>query len=90
MFTGIVEEIGTIRAVRRGSHSAEMTIGAELILSNLKIGDSIAVNGVCLTATGKDPGGFTADVMHETLNRSSLGTLVPGSRVHLAYRFRSH
>ena len=83
MFTGIVEEIGTIRAVRRGSHSAEMTIGAELILSNLKIGDSIAVNGVCLTATGKDPGGFTADVMHETLNRSSLGTLVPGSRVNL-------
>ena len=83
MFTGIVEEIGTIRAVRRGSHSAEVTIGAELILSNLRIGDSIAVNGVCLTATGKDPGGFTADVMHETLNRSSLGTLVPGSRVNL-------
>ena len=47
MFTGIVEEIGTIRAVRRGSHSAEVTIGAELILSNLRIGDSIAVNGVC-------------------------------------------
>ena len=49
----------------------------------MKIGDSVAVNGVCLTATGKDDGGFTADVMHETLNRSSLGTLGPGSRVNL-------
>lgn len=83
MFTGIVEEMGTIRSVRRGAHSAVLSIGAELILSDLKIGDSVAVNGVCLTATSKDGGGFTADVMHETLNRSSLGDLVPGSRVNL-------
>ena len=83
MFTGIVEEMDTIRSIRRGAHSAVLSIGAELVLSDLKIGDSVAVNGVCLTATGKDSGGFTADVMHETLNRSSLGTLVPGSRVNL-------
>ena len=83
MFTGIVEEMGTIRSIRRGAHSAVLSIGAELVLSDLKIGDCVAVNGVCLTATGKDSGGFTADVMHETLNRSSLGTLVPGSRVNL-------
>ena len=96
MFTGIVEEMGTIRSIRRGAHSAVLSIGAELVLSDLKIGDSVAVNGVCLTATGKDSGGFTADVMHETLNRSSLGTLVPGSRVNLeramaaAGRFGGH
>ena len=83
MFTGIVEELGTIRAIQRGTHSAVLSIGASLVLSDLKIGDSVAVNGVCLTATGKDGGGFTADVMHETLNRSSLGKLVPGSPVNL-------
>ena len=83
MFTGIVEELGTIRAVRRGAHSAVLSIGAGLILSDLKIGDSVAVNGVCLTATGKDAGGFTADVMHETLNRSSLNGLTAGSHVNL-------
>ena len=83
MFTGIVEEIGVIRSVRRGAHSSVLSIGAAQVLSDLKIGDSVAVNGVCLTATGKDSGGFTADVMHETLNRSSLGALAPGSRVNL-------
>ena len=83
MFTGIVEELGTIRAIQRGTHSAVLSIGASLVLSDLKIGDSVAVNGVCLTATGKDGGGSTADVMHETLNRSSLGKLVPGSPVNL-------
>ena len=75
MFTGIVEEMGTIRAVRRGRSSSVLSIGASMVLSDLKIGDSVAVNGVCLTATGKDDGGFTADVMHETLDRSSLGSL---------------
>ena len=83
MFTGIVEEVGTIRAVRRGAHSSVLSIGAALVLSGLKVGDSVAVNGVCLTATGKDEGGFTADVMHETLNRSSLDSLHVGSRVNL-------
>ena len=83
MFTGLIEEVGTLRAVRRGAHSAVLSIGAETVLSDLKIGDSVAVNGVCLTATTVDAGGFTADVMHETLNRSSLGALVPGSPVNL-------
>lgn len=83
MFTGIVEELGTIRSIRRGRVSAVLSIGAEKILSDLKIGDSVAVNGVCLTATSRDSGGFTADVMHETLDRSSLGALVPGSFVNL-------
>lgn len=75
--------MGVLRSVRRGAHSAVLSIGAEAVLSDLKIGDSVAVNGVCLTATTVDAGGFTADVMHETLNRSSLGALVPGSPVNL-------
>ena len=83
MFTGIVEELGTVRSIQRGAHSAVLSIGASLLLSDLKIGDSVAVNGVCLTATGRDGGGFTADVMHETLDRSSLGALTVGSRVNL-------
>ena len=83
MFTGLIEEVGTLRAVRRGAHSAVLSIGAETVLSDLKLGDSVAVNGVCLTATTVDGGGFTADVMHETLRRSSLGALIPGSPVNL-------
>ena len=83
MFTGIVEELGTIRSLQRGKHSVVLSIGAHTVLSDLKIGDSVAVNGVCLTATSRDGGGFTADVMHETLNRSSLGALNVGSRVNL-------
>lgn len=83
MFTGIVEEVGVIRAVRRGRSSSVLSIGADLVLTGLKRGDSVAVNGVCLTATSKDGGGFTADVMHETLDRSSLGALTAGSRVNL-------
>ena len=83
MFTGLIEEVGTLRAVRRGAHSAVLSIGAETVLSGLKTGDSVAVNGVCLTVTAQDSGGFTADVMHETLNRSALALLRPGSRVNL-------
>lgn len=83
MFTGIVEELGTVRSIRRGARSAVVSIAAEAVLSDLKIGDSVAVNGVCLTAAEKDAGGFTADVMHETLDRSSLGGLTAGSLVNL-------
>lgn len=90
MFTGIVEEMGTVRSIRRGAHSAVLSIGADTVLSDLKTGDSVAVNGVCLTATGTDPGGFTADVMHETLDRSSLGTLTVGSRVNLERAMAAH
>ena len=83
MFTGMVEELGTIRAIRRGASSAVLSIGAGTILDDLKVGDSVAVNGVCLTATQVDGGGFTADVMHETLDRSSLARLAPGDKVNL-------
>lgn len=83
MFTGIIEETGHIRTVTRGQHSSILSIGAAEILSDLKTGDSVAVNGVCLTATTVDGGGFTADVMHETLNRSTLGTLSAGDIVNL-------
>ena len=83
MFTGIIEETGKIRAVERGRHSSVLSIGAAAILSDLKIGDSVAVSGVCLTATTVDSGGFTADVMHETLNRSTLGALTAGDVVNL-------
>ena len=68
MFTGIVEEMGTVKAIRKGPHSAVVEIQAQVVLEDLHIGDSIAVNGVCLTATAFSPAGFTADVMHETLN----------------------
>lgn len=83
MFTGIIEEIGTVRAVRRGAHSSALSVRAGVILSDLKIGDSVAVNGVCLTATDITADSFTADVMHETLNRSTLGALTAGNRVNL-------
>lgn len=83
MFTGIIEEIGTIASVQKGRASAILTIQAKTVLSDLKLGDSIAVNGVCLTVTGFTSSGFTADVMHETLNRSSLGSLVPGKKMNL-------
>lgn len=83
MFTGIIEELGTVERVTRGRVSAVLAIRAEAILSDLKIGDSVAVNGVCLTATSLTGHGFTADVMHETLNRSALALLRPGSRVNL-------
>ena len=83
MFTGIVEEVGTLKAIRKGTHSAVLEIQAKVVLEDIHLGDSIAVNGVCLTATSFSPAGFTADVMHETLNRSSLAALRPGSRVNL-------
>ena len=76
MFTGIIEEIGHVNNVKKGTASAILTIQAEKVLEGTHIGDSIAVNGVCLTVTGIYDNTFTADVMHETLNRSSLGKLV--------------
>ena len=83
MFTGIVEELGTVRRIQKGSHSAILEIEAREILSDLKLGDSVAVNGVCLTVTALHGRGFSADVMHETINRSSLIQLKSGSHVNL-------
>ena len=83
MFTGLIEEVGTIRNIRRGQRSCVLTIGCRDVLENSSVGDSIAVNGVCLTVTGIGRGSYTADVMAETMNRSSLGCLSPGERVNL-------
>ena len=83
MFTGIVEEVGVIEQIQKGASSAILHIKANVVLGDLKIGDSVAVNGVCLTATKVHENGFTADVMHETMNRSSLAHLTRGSHVNL-------
>ena len=83
MFTGIVEEVGILKSIRRGASSAVLEIAARTVLEDIHLGDSIAVNGVCLTATSFTGSSFTADVMHETLDRSSLAALRPGSRVNL-------
>ena len=83
MFTGIVEECGTIEQIRRGQLSAILTIRASVVLDGTKVGDSIAVNGICLTVTQMDPHSFSADVMHETLNRSAQASLSVGNYVNL-------
>lgn len=89
MFTGIIEEIGEILAVKRGADSMVLSMKAKTILGDVKLGDSIAVNGVCLTVTGLGADLFKADVMHETMNRSSLGKLAIGSRVNLERAMRA-
>ena len=83
MFTGIIEEIGTVNSVVTGASSGSLSISAGTVLEGTKLGDSIAVNGVCLTVTGISSGRFTADVMPETLRRSNLGALKTGDRVNL-------
>lgn len=83
MFTGIIEEIGTVRQIKHGLRSALLTIGASTVLDGTKIGDSIAINGICLTVTALSTGAFSADVMHETLDRSSLACLTRQSHVNL-------
>ena len=83
MFTGIIEEIGVIRQIKRGVVSGSMAIGAETILTDVRVGDSIAVNGICLTVTGLGDGCFTVDVMHETIRRSGAGGFTAGDRVNL-------
>lgn len=83
MFTGIIEEIGTIRSIAKGSKSAILTVEASKVLEGSQVGDSIAVNGVCLTVTTMTARQFTADVMAETLRRSSLGSLSRGGKVNL-------
>lgn len=83
MFTGIIEEIGQVRSIKRGARSAVLEIAATTITGDLQIGDSVAVNGVCLTATHITPQGFCADAMPETLSRSNLGGLTHGTPVNL-------
>ena len=82
MFTGIVQALGTVRALEDVGAAARLAVEGE-ILQGLSGGESIAVNGVCLTVAQIDPSGFTADVMLETLRRTSLGGLTAGDRVNL-------
>ena len=83
MFTGIVEELGRIRSLEMAGSSGKISIRASKVLEGTKIGDSIAVNGVCLTVVSLRPDGFTADVMAETVRRTSLGRLKMGDPVNL-------
>ena len=83
MFTGIIEEIGTVRRIERGTAGARLTIAAKTVLEGTKLGDSIATNGVCLTVVSLTADSFSADVMAESLRRSSLGALQSGSPVNL-------
>ena len=83
MFTGIIEELGQIRRTAVQGSSGQIAIQARRVLEGTRIGDSIAVNGICLTVVSLQKDGFTADVMAETLRRSSLGRGKPGELVNL-------
>lgn len=83
MFTGIIEELGTVASIETRSDGARIRIAATLITSDTKDGDSIAVNGVCVTALNVSPDEFSADLSRETLERSTLGRLGNGTRVNL-------
>jgi len=83
MYTGIVEELGEVVGLERLEGAARITVRGPLVTSDAASGDSLSVNGVCLTVTGTRDGTFTADVMAETLSRSGLGELRPGSPVNL-------
>ena len=88
MFTGLVAELGTVQRLARQGSSYHLTVGAKKVLTNLKIGDSVAVNGACLTVVRMDEGGFTADVMPETVRLTNIGSLQPGSKVNLERTLR--
>ena len=96
MFTGIVEELGRVKAIEQQADAVRLTIEGPLVVSDVKRGDSIAVSGTCLTAVEFDNNSFTADVMQETLNRTSLSELKVGDPVNLeramtaATRFGGH
>jgi len=83
MFTGIIEELGSVASIEISDDGARIRVAASLVNSDTKDGDSIAVNGVCLTALDVASDGFSADVSQETLDRSTLGNLKEGSKVNL-------
>ena len=83
MFTGIVEELGTVEVLEDQGDAVRLTVHGPLVTSDASLGDSISVNGCCLTVVTRADGTFTADVMHETLAKTSLGALEPGTRVNL-------
>ena len=83
MFTGIIEEMGTIQSIQRGEKSSILKIKGKKVLQGTRIGDSISTNGICLTVTKIENYSFEADVMSETLIRTNIGELTPGSYVNL-------
>jgi len=83
MFTGLVSELGTVAAISKGETSAVFTINAPSLISEIKLGDSVAVNGVCLTATNISGNTFTADVMVQTLSLTSLSQIIVNGPVNL-------
>ncbi|MCC7464581.1 MAG: riboflavin synthase [Gammaproteobacteria bacterium] len=83
MFTGIIEELGTVKSVRRQSDGIRLSVTAKIVMNGIKTGDSIAVNGSCLTVTELDRYSFTADVSGETVNRTNIGKLRVGDKVNL-------
>lgn len=83
MFTGIVEELGTVDGIDRQGDALRLTLHGPFVTADVRLGDSIAVNGCCLTVAERDGERFTADVMRETLERTTLGSLVVGERVNL-------
>ena len=89
MFTGIVEELGTVRAVEHGDTDARLVLDGPLVTADTPVGGSVAVDGVCLTVTEVKDGTFTVDVMPETLQRSTLGGLRPGDVVNLERAVRA-
>ena len=83
MFTGIVEELGVVEALEDQGDAIRLTVRGPHVTGDARLGDSISVNGCCLTVAARDGETFTADVMRETLDKTSLGVLEPGSRVNL-------
>ena len=88
MFTGLVQELGTVAEMSAADDGVRLTVQAQQLAAELREGDSVAVNGVCLTAVGPGDGRFAADLSPETLARSSLGSLSPGSQVNLELPLR--
>lgn len=88
MFTGIVEEIGTLKEIIPSSQSIKLTVQCQKVIQDVKVGDSIAVNGICLTVTKFTSNSFTADVMPETMRKTNLGSLRVGEKVNLERALR--
>lgn len=83
MFTGIVEEIGTIRAIRRQGNGVRLSVGGKVVMDDLRLGDSVSINGACQTVVNRTDSGFDVEAVEETLSRTTLGLLKTGASVNL-------
>src|SRR6266511_1070027 len=83
MFTGLIEEVGTVRSLRQDGDSVVLSVGAEIVRDGLALGDSVSIDGACLTVTSLDPGGFEVGLAPETLRRTALDEVQEGSSVNL-------